>query len=218
MDRQRFCQLWIRNLDPGVSDDSSAVFELLAANYSHPKRNYHDGRHIEGCLEWFDRYRDLAADPDALELALWFHDVSYSGNPAGHEQRGAALVRQLLTARMDAARLDSICSMILQTDHRQPPEDAEHALVVDIDLASFARPWATYLRDTARCRAEMRSLAKSDYCACQLNFLRCLHSRDAVYHHPRFRADNEQAAQSNITRLIELLEARAAAGQPDALC
>lgn len=214
MDRNRFCQLWMRNLNAGVVADAEPVYELLVTSYNQPQRRYHDSQHIDDCLAWLDLYRDQIADPDAAELALWFHDACYSVDPVGHEQRGAELLRQLLHAKMDAARLDRICSLILQTTHQQPPLDSDHAMVLDIDLASFARPWAAYLRDTARCRAEMGPLADSDYCACQLGFLRKLSSREQIYYHPHFRAEHEDEARSNISRLIELLETRVQHGKP----
>ncbi|MEH6822986.1 MAG: hypothetical protein V7629_03635 [Motiliproteus sp.] len=214
MDKKRFCQLWMRNLSTGVVVDAESVYELLVTSYSQPQRRYHDSHHIEDCLAWLDLYRDQIADPDAAELALWFHDACYSVDPKGHEQRGAELLRQLLHTKMDAARLDKICSLILQTTHQQPPLDSEHALVLDIDLASFARPWAAYLRDTALCRAEMGPLADSDYCACQLGFLRKLISREQIYYHPHFRAEHEAEARSNISRLITLLENRELDAKP----
>ncbi|MEH6473329.1 MAG: hypothetical protein V7752_19015 [Halopseudomonas sp.] len=208
MDRNRFCQLWMRNLNPNVTVNAEPVFDLLAANYSHSLRSYHDGQHIEDCLAWLDGYRGQVEDPDAIELAIWFHDACYSPDPVGHEQRGADLLRQLAGNKMDAQRLDKVCSMILHTTHQQAPLDPEQALVLDIDLASFARPWPAYLRDTARCRAEMRQLPDVEYCACQLGFLRQLLGREQIYYHPRFNADHEADARSNINRLIELLEAR----------
>ena len=208
VDRNRFCQLWMRNLKADVSSDAEPVFDLLAANYADPQRCYHDAEHIADCLKWLDRYRDRVNDPDAVELAVWFHDACYSPDPLGHEQRGADLLRRLASDKMPPERLERICRMILLTDHQQATDDPEAALMIDIDLASFCRPWPDYLRDTARCRAEKRQLPDGDYCACQLDFLYQLLSRERIYHHPDFRQVHEAEARANISRLIELLEAR----------
>ncbi len=209
MDPSRFCQLWCRNLYSVANADAESVYQLLATNYSDPLRCYHDGQHIQDCLAWLDLYRDQVADPDAVELAIWFHDACYSPDPVGHEQRGADLFRQRAASGMAAERLDKISRMIQLTTHQQSTQDWEQALMLDIDLASFARCWPAYLRDTARCRIERKQLPDSEYCACQLDFLRQLLGREQIYYHPQFRLDHEQSARRNISRLIDLLQARA---------
>ncbi len=210
MDGDRFSALWQRNLSSVSSADSAAVFSLLSKNYQDPVRYYHDAQHINDCLEWLDRYRDQVEDPDAVELAIWFHDACYSPDPAGHEQRGIDLLRRLAAAKMEPQRLDKVCAIIGLTDHQQPTHDLEQALMLDIDLSSFCRPWRHYLRDTARCRAEQKKLKSIEYCACQLGFLRQLAGREQIYYHPQFRAAHEADARRNIARLIALFEARAA--------
>ena len=216
MDRNRFCQLWLRNQNQSDADvvnqtatkAATAVFELLLTNYSDPQRFYHDVQHIDDCLEWLDRYADQVEDPDAVELAIWFHDACYSPDPKGHEQRGVELLHQLAGDNMPSQWLEKVATMIGLTTHQLPTEDLEQALVLDIDLASFSRPWNDYLSDTARCRAEQKQLKGSEYCACQLDFLRQLIGRPQIYYHPQFRANHEADARANISRLIELLEAR----------
>ena len=208
MDANRFVQLWMRNLNPEAEADGEAVFDLLAANYSEPQRRYHDSAHIEQCLEWLDQYQQRVDDPDAVELAIWFHDACYGPDPQGHEQRGADLFRRLTDGKMAPQRIDKICAMIVLTTHQAATDDLEQALVLDIDLASFCRPWSDYLRDTALCRAERVGECEQDYCGGQLAFLRQLLAREQIYYHPDFRADHEADARRNISRLIELLEAR----------
>ncbi|MFT6913720.1 MAG: putative metal-dependent HD superfamily phosphohydrolase [Motiliproteus sp.] len=217
MDRQRFCRLWIRNRTPGAqagrNTDAESVYALIDGRYTQASRYYHDGQHIVDCLRWFDRYSDQIEDPDAVELAVWFHDACFSPDPQGHEQRATELLRQLAQGSIESQRLDAICNMILLTTHQQCPDNAEQALMLDIDLASFARPWPLYLRDTARCRAEMPPSLYQDYGACQLGFLRKLLGREQIYYHPLFRANHEADARANITRLIGLLDARSARGR-----
>lgn len=208
MDADRFIGLWQRSLESASAADAEAVFALLANNYSDPMRYYHDGQHIDDCLGWLDLYRDQVEDADAIELAIWFHDACYGPEPAGHEQRGIDLLRQLSGTKMEPQRLDKICAMIGLTDHQQATQDPEQALMLDIDLASFCRPWKEYIHDTARCRAEQKQLQAVDYCSCQLGFLRQLLERQQIYYHPSFRAKHEADARLNIRRLIALLEAR----------
>ncbi|OMH39739.1 hypothetical protein [Motiliproteus sp. MSK22-1] len=208
MDSSRFHQLWQRNVSGGNAWEPGRVFDYLADLYAEPIRNYHNSDHIELCLEWFDRYRDLTVDPDAIELAIWFHDACYGPEPIGHENRSAGLFRKLSADGISKDRQDKICQLIMDTTHQQPPSNDDASLLVDIDLASFARPWHPYLKDTARCRAERSHLDEGELCRCQIDFLQSLMSRPYIYYSQAFRLYHEDQARQNITKLIELLSLR----------
>lgn len=211
MDVQRFYALWERNLMPGARWDAHTAFEHLECAYAEKGRYYHNATHIEEMLAWLDRYRDQAEDLDAVELAVWFHDACYGPEPKGHESRSAKLFRTLTEGGLAGDRQQRICDLIMATTHVQPPETVDQALLVDIDLSSFARDWHPFLKDTALCRAEKRQMPDEEFCCCQLDFLRMLLQRPRLYYSPVFRQHHEADARANIARLIDLLEKRRAA-------
>jgi len=207
MDLLRFLQLWRRNVgDQG--EDGESVFTLLRDLYGESHRRYHNGAHIAQCLLWLDRYADQVTDPDAVELALWFHDACYSPDPRGHEARGAKLFRQLAQGGMDSDRQNKICDMILYTTHCGHPRSDEEALLVDIDLASFARPWHQYVIDTAACRAERRQVDDVSFCLGQIAFLQAMLARPRFYFSTPFYTYHEASARVNMTRMVALLQRR----------
>ncbi|WP_210397696.1 HD domain-containing protein [Motiliproteus sediminis] len=208
MDRLRFQQLWARNVDSAECPSGDDVFTILEQLYAHPSRCYHAGGHIDQCLLWLDRYADWVSDPDAVELALWFHDACYSPDPRGHEARGAKLFRQLSHGGISASRQNKICDMILYTTHNGAPQSDEEALLVDIDLASFSRPWHRYVADTAACRAERREISDLEFCRCQVAFLQAMLARPCFYFSHPFREHHEADARHNMQRMIRLLQKR----------
>ena len=78
----RFRSLWRRCLIEGARDDSSAIHGRLLDGYREPRRYYHTFDHIRHCLAMLDQCRALLRHPDAVELAVWFHDVIFEpGKP-----------------------------------------------------------------------------------------------------------------------------------------
>jgi len=207
MDRRRFIRLWQRNVAPPAAQGVD-VFERLARSYAEPHRRYHNAAHIEQCLRWLDRYTDQITDPDAVELAIWFHDACYTPDPRGHEARGAKLFGQLSLGGMAHDRQRKICTMILFTTHCGKPQSDEEALLVDIDLASFARPWHQYVIDTAACRAERKQVDDAVFCLGQIDFLQSMLARPWFYTSAPFRQHHEAQARRNMARMVALLQRR----------
>ena len=53
--------------------------------YGEAWRTYHNMEHIGACLTYFDRCRDVANHPDAIEMAIWFHDCIYEVGNTNNE-------------------------------------------------------------------------------------------------------------------------------------
>src|SRR5689334_9923752 len=87
----RFGALWRRSVASPPSPDSAVVYDDLCARLEEPGRKFHNIGHIDDCLERFDDVRRHLEDPDAVELALWFHDAVYVPGDATNERRSAEL-------------------------------------------------------------------------------------------------------------------------------
>jgi hypothetical protein len=79
--------------------------------YSEPQRHYHNERHIAGCLKEFEQAKQPAADPVAVEIAIWLHDAVYDSRAGANEKRRADLASSWLqqagapTALVNSVRL-----------------------------------------------------------------------------------------------------------------
>jgi len=92
----RFLALWSRCGGIGAE----AVYADMARHYAEPIRRYHTLRHIRRCLRDLDWARAAIPDPDAVELALWCHDVIYIPGARDNEQLSARWFEDSAQGRM----------------------------------------------------------------------------------------------------------------------
>jgi predicted metal-dependent HD superfamily phosphohydrolase len=200
---ERFRALWVRCLLPGVTMDPNPVYEDLVRLYSESGRRYHSWGHLTHCLQEFDR--GIAAQmgsPDAVELALWFHDAIYAPGAADNEQRSSDLFRQWGRIGFSPAFVEKVCGLILITMHRQSPDEGDESYVMDIDLSSFGMNWPDFLRDTRDIRKEQAHVPDAVYYPTHARFLKLLLNRPCIFHTDFFHDSYEKSARRNIERLL----------------
>jgi predicted metal-dependent HD superfamily phosphohydrolase len=197
---QRFLALWQRSLS-SASGSAHDVLEILHDCYSEAHRRYHGIGHIQSCLEQLDLAVGGMQQPDEVELAIWFHDAVHRPGNADNEAESAALFRRL-AGDQDAARVDRVCHMILDTTHDHPPVSKDGNYMVDIDLASLGQPWARFSSDSELIRAEQPELSDAAYAIALQRFLQALIGRPSIYRSSLFRMLYEQSARANIQRVL----------------
>ncbi len=121
------------------------AWALLQTAYSEPHRHYHTLSHIEAVVAQFEALRSKFTAPDAMLLALFFHDLVYDAVRSDNEARSAEQMRDLLSDAVDEAILGKACDAILATKHHTSVGDADIDLMVDIDMSIVAAPWPDYL-------------------------------------------------------------------------
>lgn len=203
----RFTALWTRRVTREGAQ-AEAVYKALTAFYGEAHRHYHTLRHIEHCLIEFDQAAALMDDADAVEMALWFHDVIYQPKAADNERRSAEWYRQAAAGSGSAVFQQKVCDLILATTHRRPPTQDDARFIVDIDLSSFGLPWERCERDGRRIRAEFAGLDDARYYPNHLRFLRSLRRRPTLFRTEFFQRRYESIARANLDRIIAELRAR----------
>ncbi|MFP8967456.1 hypothetical protein ACKC9G_12810 [Pokkaliibacter sp. CJK22405] len=206
MNKERFLSLWERTLATGETS-AEAAFALLERLYAETGRHYHNGCHIKHCLLWLDRYRSHAENADAIELALWFHDAVYQFDARDNEQKSAELFMHF-TAGADEAFRQHVYELILATTHRESPANIDQALIMDIDLSSFALPWHPFIKDSMKCRKEKPFLTDPEFFERQICFWQSLLARPAFFFSPVFFQEHEHQARQNVRKLLELMVER----------
>jgi predicted metal-dependent HD superfamily phosphohydrolase len=199
--------LWRRNLLPGASDDSAAIYQRLLAGYQEEHRHYHSLRHIEHCLGIFEQCKSLLQNADAVELAIWFHDVILESGRRDNEARSAQLYLELSAGvqREEMRRL--VERLIMATLHDGASlDDADSIYMVDIDLSSFGLPWPEFLRDSLDLRAENPHLCDADFHLNQTGFQRELLARPRFYLSDFFFERLEKQARANLARYFDYLK------------
>jgi predicted metal-dependent HD superfamily phosphohydrolase len=209
MERRRFEQLWLRCAADGAGDEAAERFDEIDRYYREPHRRYHTPEHVEHCLSQLDAAHAHMAEPDAVELAVWYHDVIYDVGASDNELRSAQLFEARARGRLSESLVRSVHDLIMVTVHNQvEPGTRDQGYMVDIDLSSFGMPWERFLRDSIAVREEFPHLSDEEFYPRQKEFLGSLLRRDHFCFTEFFRVRHEDRARENIARYLDELERR----------
>ena len=208
MARERFTELWKAHTLAACQPDSGDVYGVLWIRYNEDHRHYHTPAHIDFCLAQFDLARHQIDDADAVEMAIWFHDLIYDPGALDNEQQSAERFVQLAKGYLDPVFVESVCKLIVATIPGRTPEGQDEEFVVDIDFSSFASPWHEFKRDCRALRDECVHLTDASFHAAQMKFYQSLLARSSLFYTPFFRERMEQTAIENIGRYMEELRAK----------
>jgi predicted metal-dependent HD superfamily phosphohydrolase len=188
----------------GAQGDPSPVYARLVASYSEPHRAYHNLTHIRNCLEEFEKARHLAAVPDSIEMAIWFHDAVYNPRAKDNEERSAELALSVAReAKLPAAFSQRVADLILATRHAAPPPDPDAALLVDVDLSILGQPSERFDDYERQIRQEYDWVEAAAFAAGRGAILKSFLERAAIFSTPFFRDKYERQARENLKRSIE---------------
>jgi predicted metal-dependent HD superfamily phosphohydrolase len=204
--RARFFQLWRKYFIGTDSSKAGTVWNTLERYYSQDHRHYHNFAHIAHCLSQHDLAAGAMETPDAVEMAIWFHDVIYEPQATDNESRSADLFRHFGSSGFSQAFVVRVRDLILATVHDDPPLHLDQKYIVDIDLSSFGLPWHEYLRDTNAIRRENCTTPEDVHYPAMLKFLRALLNRPRIFLTDFFYRRYEHTARANIGRYLGLVE------------
>lgn len=183
------------------------VFWGLCDCYTETQRTYHTLHHLSECLDWFDQAFDLAENPAAVELALWFHDVVYDTRRADNEQRSADCAVQVINSVGGGSWLQqSVYDMILATKHDATPSAVDMRLVVDIDLAILGADIDRFAQYDEQIRQEYAWVPEPLFCQKRAEILQSLLNRPSIFTTDFLRDRLEHQAQRNLHRSLTVLK------------
>lgn len=174
--------------------------ERLFARYAEVHRHYHNLAHLEHMLGVLD---SLSPQSDALELAIWFHDVVYDPKSSKNESLSAGFFQEHLGAALSPGIVADVTRLILATDHARPRTGAEDEdLLRDLDLAILAAPPDEYRVYREAIRREYSHVPDLDFAKGRRAVLtRFLENR--IYHTAAF-VNSESVARENLAHEIAL--------------
>ncbi len=203
----RFQALWRRCLIDGAPDNSAQIHQRLLDGYHEPQRHYHTLVHVEQCLGMFEQCKSMASNPDALELAVWFHDVIFEAGKPNNEKRSAELYLQLSQGVHSEQTRGLVDRLIMATLHDGSSlEDDDAIYMVDIDLSSFGLSWEAFLQDSQNLRRESAELSDAEYYRKKANFQNCLLAKDRFYLSDFFAERLETQARANLARYFDYIK------------
>jgi predicted metal-dependent HD superfamily phosphohydrolase len=198
----------------GDSPTSRTEWAAVVAAWSEPHRRYHDLAHLAAVLGLVGELAGDSADPDAVRLAAWYHDIAYEPERTDNEQASAGRARAGLRGLVPDARVDEVERLVLLTAGHDPaPDDANGAVLCDADLAVLAGPPDAYAAYASAVREEYGHLSDEEFTAGRIAVLEHLLALPALYRTPEAARQWADRAAANLTAELTLLRHRAASGR-----
>ena len=200
-DRLHECLARIGICEPGQ------IFDELSAAYGSEGRHYHDRSHVSECLGHFDQHRQLARQPDEIELAIWFHDAIYDSTKPDNEERSAIWAEEYLSGQAVETNAVSRISEIIRATKTHNSTSHDCALMLDIDLGILGTDEAVFERYDQAIRLEYHWVPEERYFAGRVAVLKGFLERPRIYETDHFYTKYEQRARTNLRRKIRELAA-----------
>ena len=194
----------------GDSATSRTEWAAVVDAWSQPHRRYHDLAHLAAVLGLVDELAGAAADPDAVRLAAWYHDVVYDPERGDNEQVSAERARAGLRGLVPDERLDEVVRLVLLTAGHDPArDDANGAVLCDADLAVLATPPEAYAAYASAIRLEYGHLSDEEFTDGRIAVLEHLLALPELYRTEAAQPWTD-TARANLTAELTLLRRRAA--------
>lgn len=188
---------------------NAAAFDALRAAYGERHRHYHTSTHIHDCLEKFDHVRPFVPHPDAVELAIWFHDAVYNPYRRDNEARSAEWAKRFLHDNAaDATLVERTDNLILSTCHDAPANDPDTEALIDIDLSILGASEEQFAAFEQAIRREYRWVPGPLYRRRRGEILQSFLDRKRIFLTEAFHQRYEAQARINLARTLAQLRSR----------
>ena len=182
----------------------------LVLSWARWPRAYHDTTHLWACLRHLQAVQagqpGALQQPQAVALALWFHDAIYRPWGQLNEERSADWATRFLQGQgLPAALVQAVHQHILDTRHTPGPLTGDAQWVVDIDLAVLGQSDAVYRQFERNVRREYFFVRWPRYVAGRSAVLQGFLDRPRIYSTDFFAQRYEPAARTNLTRALNAL-------------
>jgi predicted metal-dependent HD superfamily phosphohydrolase len=180
---------------------------VLQPLYAQPDRAYHGLAHVQALLSHLQTHADLVQDPQAVALAIWFHDAVYDTTRDDNEAQSAALAaRHLHNWGCPAAQVDAVVHMVESTArHEWTDGNPDTAVFLDFDLSILASPALVYDGYSSQIQQEYGWVPPQAYRPARARVLQAFLDRPFVYFTPSLRTKWEAAARANLARELAAL-------------
>lgn len=183
--------------------DPAYAFQELQEIYSEEGRFYHKFTHIEQCLAEFEPLRSIPENPDAVELAVWFHDLLYDTTRTDNEERSAKVAVEVLNDwGINNGLSKKVTELILLTKHTTMPQTKDGKTLIDCDLAILGvdpKKFGQYEQDV---RKEYAWVPDRAYHAKRTEILQRILEKERIYSTEQMQEKYEKQARKNLTMSI----------------
>ena len=202
--KQKWSDLWHRI---GAKGDERRFFDDIVVRYTEKDRAYHSLTHIMNCLDELESVRKLSTDPNAIETALWYHDIIYDTKNKDNEEKSAEFFTNVAhNVSLDKSFSEKVTSLILATKHIKNPNDLDTQLLVDIDLSILGQVEERFNEYEKQIRIEYNWVPEKDFISGRLAIIKSFLERPTIYSTKFFIDKYEIQARENLTRTLSNLQ------------
>ncbi|MBW8865337.1 MAG: hypothetical protein JF609_10555 [Verrucomicrobia bacterium] len=149
----------------------------------------------------------LARQPQAVELAIWFHDAVYDTHAGDNEERSAGLAQSWLKKfKAEAELIESVERLVLATKSHDGSLHPDAPLLVDIDLSILGRPRKQFWEYESQIRQEYAWVDKAVFAAKRMEILERFLARKRIYQTDHYFHFFQFQAAENLRASIERLK------------
>ena len=183
----------------------------LRARYAARDRHYHGQRHINLLLALLEDIRSSLSSPDAVELAVWYHDAIYDPRRTDNEAESATLLRADLAGLADPALIQAAATLVLATHTHRVPAGLAPALAadcahfLDMDLSILGADAATFAWYDAAIRREYAHIPEPQWRQRRPAVLSGFLGREQLYLTAHFHDRCDAQARTNLGDAIARL-------------
>lgn len=154
----------------------------------------------------FDQTKFLAAHPEEVELAIWFHDVVYDTRRNDNEQKSAEWAESvIIQAGLDLVIAERVSRSILATRHDMELTGADEQLMVDVDLSILGRNENSFWQYEENIRKEYAWVPENVFRQKRIEILQGFLYRQYIYYHENYREMFEEKARAKLKQAITRL-------------
>ncbi len=200
--RKLYCDILIRLGVQGPHAQDS--YERLAKRYRENHRRYHTLEHLVHCFTELARVAMHVRNPDAVVLAIFYHDVVYNTARRDNEEQSAKhwlFHAQEVLEMTSQTLIKEVARLIILTKHHRtdPVTDKDGALFLDIDMSILSADAETYDAYADAVRAEYASLSDDDWAIARVAMLiDPILSEERIFLSPHFGKEYDERARANL--------------------
>jgi predicted metal-dependent HD superfamily phosphohydrolase len=191
------------NLDDDVINSS---YHELISFYNESHRQYHNLNHINNCLEVFDQVKKLCEDPNAVEIAIWCHDIIYDPTRQDNEEKSAQWIFNILNTAKTPVQNASHIARLIKATCSHMAYDTDSQVLNDIDFSILGAPIDEYHSYSQAIRKEHSHVPDSIYIPARQGLLHKILYRTSIFNTAHFVNLYERSTRRNLENEIRSLE------------
>jgi predicted metal-dependent HD superfamily phosphohydrolase len=178
----------------------------IEEHYTEKHRAYHTLAHLQSLLNELSPVRSQIRDHDAVQFALFYHDIIYKASSSDNESQSAKLaVKRMKVINIPEHMIMKCAELIIATKKHEEHSDKDINLFTDADLSILGQPWNAYEEYIKQIRKEFSIFPDLLYKPGRKRSLTHFLDMPRIYKTEWFFNKYEYQARSNIRKEVSML-------------